>query len=219
MPKLIYYNLKFFAAIDSNYSVSFLKAFCVFCCSISLSWGHSIDRDYGKCLKRILEEEDFFSTFLSCSQPCHAIVASLIVYCVIAFFVCVLFLHRPDVPIEDVFMTEISYNDLTTFPSFEETLQRIPRSQLKTSVPKNVSPSLEQLNLRFNSQKLTGLESLKPGYKFPHYSQLTEGLVKYYIFLHSQYGTKGKRVSTEKDAAQYKQWTVGGKTPICSSVL
>lgn len=113
----------------------------------------------------------------------------------------------PDVPIEDVFMTEISYNDLTTFPSFEETLQRIPRSQLKTSVPKNVSPSLEQLNLRFNSQKLTGLESLKPGYKFPHYSQLTEGLVKYYIFLHSQYGTKGKRVSTEKDAAQYKQWT------------
>lgn len=115
---------------------------------------------------------------------------------------------RNDGPVPDEFITEASYRTLTTFPSFKERFQNLPHSQLRTNIPKHMPCSLETLNLIGPAQKLSGLDSLKPGFKFPHYSQLTEGLVRYYIFLRSQYGIQGKRVDTNAEAKQYKHWMV-----------
>lgn len=58
------------------------------------------------------------------------------------------------------------------------------------------------------TKAMTGLETLKSGFRFPHYSQLTEGLIKFYLYLNHTYGVQRKRVVSDKDAKEYQQWVV-----------
>lgn len=101
--------------------------------------------------------------------------------------------------VPDIFFTEAIFQKFSDTPPYIEMLK-----MYKGPHPDdNTKPQPQEQN---PTKGMTGLETPKPGFRFPHYSQLTEGLIKFYLYLNHTYGVQRKRVVSDREAKEYQQW-------------